>query len=522
MTESPQFDRRHDLDPRRSPWVNLLAGLAIGLLLGLLIGWVFWPVSWTNAAPGDLSAEAQAGYVSAVADAYVSARNVPARALAEQRLQFFGDEAAQAQAIDDARLWYSENQPDEWRVRTSNLNELASALELAPFMDPLTGEGPPAEEAAQALVTAAADATATADVSAGEGAVDVTAVAAQGEPVGSDPGWISWLLVTFTALLLIAGGLYMLRRLYAIGRQQGMVAEADGGRGDWSNDAFDASDHAGDAPEMEGSAPPRNPAHGQESRAAGTYTVYDGAYDGPYDGFEDDEEGYGFDEEADDIPTAGTSQISLAPGREQAVPASSAAVPPVDDPDAAFADEEDDAQRSTAESRTIAPGEPVPMPRHPDAGTAVQSRSPRADSGRLLDRFTAHYQFGVPDYDEAFNVRDGDHSTIIGACGMGVNIKDGILQDNPENVVALDIWLFDKVNPSKPITKTLVLVPRSAAGRDSSGSTNTLVAQPGARVQLEASHLILDCLVEQVTVSDLPDGRGIFRDVQVAMAVSRR
>lgn len=511
MAESPQSDWRRELDPRRSPWVSLLAGLLFGLLLGLLIGWVLWPVSWTNAAPGDLSADARADYLSAVADAYVSGRNLPARELARQRLRYFGDETAQAGAIAAARLWYGENQPDEWRVRTSNLNELASALGLATLMDPAT---PAADEADQGGVPGEGAASVSA-TPAGGGAPDITAVPDRGEPVGSEPGWLAWFLVTLTALVLIAGGLYMLRRLYETGRASpGELAGTESASGAWTGEddsgALDSGSlYAGVERELEARVQESKERQVGESGAGVTFA-------------DDDVDEYGFEDEADDIPTAGTLPVSFQSDAVPAAPGSSEPFPAVDDADAAFVPDSQDESMSTAESRSVMPGDPVAMPHHPAVGETQQGASRRADSGRLLDRFTAHYQFGIPDYDQAFNIREGDSSNIIGACGMGVNIKGGILRDNPENVVALDVWLFDKVNPSKPITETVVLVPRSPAEHDQTVNGNALVAEPGTRFQLEAGHLVMTCTIEQVSISDHPDSDGIFRDVKVAMAVARR
>src|SRR5688572_23901287 len=74
--------------PRPTSASYLYAGIGalLGLILGLLIAWLIWPVQWTNAWPGDLSQEARAQYLAAVAESYVYYGDAPALDVARNRL----------------------------------------------------------------------------------------------------------------------------------------------------------------------------------------------------------------------------------------------------------------------------------------------------------------------------------------------------------------------------------------------------------------------------------------------------
>src|SRR3972149_4068337 len=77
---------------------NLYAALAVAFVLGLaiglpMLGWWLWPVQWTNAAPGDLTATYQREYVQLVADSYALNQNAE---LAKSRLGYLGDKAPAA------------------------------------------------------------------------------------------------------------------------------------------------------------------------------------------------------------------------------------------------------------------------------------------------------------------------------------------------------------------------------------------------------------------------------------------
>ncbi|MCB0131467.1 MAG: hypothetical protein KDD78_11480, partial [Caldilineaceae bacterium] len=164
----------------------------------------------------------------------------------------------------------------------------------------------------------------------------------------------------------------------------------------------------------------------------------------------------------------------------------------------------------------------------PDPGRTMREVAPSAprSRGRALATFTAHYVLGIPEYDESFNILDADATSYIGECGMGYNTKNGILQNNPENVIALDVWLFDKTDEKQLETKTRVLISQHVLdnhlervfGDPENPDKRPIVAVEERQFALEGSNLVLDCTIERVGHS----ADGIFQDVVVEMVVSRK
>jgi hypothetical protein len=143
----------------------------LGLILGLFIGWVVWPLDERGAGVEDLAPELQARYLSAVADAYVATQD-SATALA--RLADFSNPE---QALVDAIRYHQLSGAPNSAIRQLNLRALATAV----------GAG---ESVAQALQA------------------DAPPGLASPSPLLREPavGWLSWLLVLLTAILLIVGG----------------------------------------------------------------------------------------------------------------------------------------------------------------------------------------------------------------------------------------------------------------------------------------------------------------------------
>jgi hypothetical protein len=219
----------------------------------------------------------------------------------------------------------------------------------------------------------------------------------------------------------------------------------------------------------------------------------------------------------------------------------------VDAEDYGFADEPDEAEeasRRTPSASTVEEGgfeadpwdeEPADEPAPPAprmAGTAVTPPA-AAIAGAAqppveLGRFTAHYRIGMRDYEESQNIRAAS-GPYIGEYGMGVNMKNGILQNNPEQVMALDVWLFDKVDPTKLMSQTRVLLAEyvfdngmeDAFPREKPDDLEPIIAETGQRFQLLGNKLLLDCEVVEATCVPSGPAKGIFESVQVSMTVFR-
>ena len=96
--------------------------------LGLIFAWVIWPVQWTDAWPADLSQEARAQYLAAVAEAYVYYGDAQAAEVARNRLFNLNEDLPAA--IADAQPFFIDNPQANSRVYISNLGQLAQALNI--------------------------------------------------------------------------------------------------------------------------------------------------------------------------------------------------------------------------------------------------------------------------------------------------------------------------------------------------------------------------------------------------------
>jgi hypothetical protein len=141
LTDRIQDELRIPQAQRRPLWTGVIIGLVIGVLIGwFVLGWGLFPVSYQGQAYANhLNDEAQADYLSAVADAYAARRDDAALALAQYRLRAFIGEEILTESIHEAQTYILELQskmsdPVLTRdvlganMRLENLNVLAGAL----------------------------------------------------------------------------------------------------------------------------------------------------------------------------------------------------------------------------------------------------------------------------------------------------------------------------------------------------------------------------------------------------------
>ena len=437
----------------------LIVGALLGLLLGLFIAWVVWPIQWTNAWPPDLSEEAQADYIAAVADAFVASRSDDAAELAYQRLSSFGD-AMQAE-LAAAALYFENHPSSDSALRINNIQDLAVAIQPEPTPAPTT------EVPATAY-------PATADEPAAEPIDSVT-------PSDStdSSNWLQTALWLLAAFVLIVGGIMVLR---AVTRTQPAPASVndDDYEDDDEIDEFDEFDQAefdrdesdidiGDPAGPEATSTSEEKSAGKpaaasteratvdwreraevdaEALAAAALTaqviadnpsisVRSGTAGAALDSaFLDDQEDYGFGPETD-LPTGGGSSTTVVVDVE---------------PEPAFAaSESEEASASGAEDAAI------------EATAAAVAGANLLTPGRELGRYTAIYYPMSDEYEEAFRIEDSAGGAYVGDCGMGVNMKHGFVQHNPEQVAALDVWLVDLVEEANMSFHSQTLVSQYGA-----------------------------------------------------------
>jgi hypothetical protein len=173
---------------QRSELAKRAALALLGLVIGLFIGWVVWPVERDAGTIESLRPDLKAQYLSAVADAYVASggQNVESTLA---RLSGLSDPDI---AIAEAIGYFQERDNADSAVHQINLRTLATAVQAD-------------ESVVRSLQESSED----------------------GAPLGLEEpeiGWLNWLLVALTAVLLTAGGLWIAMQLLRQRGQQPLPA----------------------------------------------------------------------------------------------------------------------------------------------------------------------------------------------------------------------------------------------------------------------------------------------------------
>jgi hypothetical protein len=515
----------------------LIVGAVLGLLLGLFIAWVVWPVQWSNAWPPDLSDQAKADYIAAVADAYVAARSDDAASIAYQRLSSFGDEMEIE--LVAAETYFQDNPTSDSALRINNIQELAASMQPAPTPEPPT-DAPEADVSEDA-----------------NGASEDEDAQEQVTPVEPDDSsnWLQLALWLLAAFLLIAGGIWVLRAV--IGPQSKTSSPEDYDEDDideFTDEELDSlhHDHASDA----------------VVGAAATTAIFDDAAADEPQIEDEDSEVVGTEEDMAVSASAQASQIPAAvpvdTGDEHpsiAVRAGTAGAASdstyYEDQDGYGFGPETDLPEGGGSTTVIVDteldsppvGAPVNSKAGPDETIQPESKSTTDDalksaflaSGREISRFTAIYYPMLDEYEEAFRIIDVDTNvdggSYIGDCGMGVNMKYGFVQHNPEQVTALDVWLIDLVQEGAISFHSQTLVSKHGAANmpgDKTGdseSDEAEDAQPaitlesakaGDRFQIVGENLLVDGEVVSVSYMTSGTAEGVFQGLEVSLVVSHK
>lgn len=296
------------------------------------------------------------------------------------------------------------------------------------------------------------------------------------KPAAETPSWLTWTLSFLGIIILVGGGIYLISKLAQ--RRTRVAPHETEETGDEFDDDFGV-DRYGPSGVPQGSAQRTASRTGYGVQAA------------------DD---YGFTMEPDDADLYSTGATIQET---------------VEEPDEEYYDEEEfDGAGSGPVAAQIAPS----------------GKTARQASGRVLDTFIAHYQAGVIDFDQSFKIVDPETNRYVGECGMGVNVKNGILQDDPENVIALDVWLYDQKMEKSLGNRTRVLLSEYAIDRnlepafmrERPNDPPPVVAQPGVSFQLKGQSLVLDCEVVEAGYATSSRDAGIFQSIKVEMTVRSR
>jgi hypothetical protein len=572
---------------RQSVLPFLAIGAVIGLIIGLLIGWVFWPVEWTGASLRDLNTAEKAEYISAVADAFVIYDSPEAAEVAQRRLAPL-DDGNLDQAFQDALRYFGESQFRDRAFRDSNIRRLAVGLNMSP---------PTIAVAPQELATTSVDALP---------ATPASSLIATPPPTeaSSRLGWIGWVLWFLTALLLLAGGIYILNKaglpdFQSLFKSRSPVTDEIDEFNETTTPQYRRQpaitptatqaepgvDYFFDQEEEEW-PPTTQRAAGQPRRSESqpsTLDIYrrptpdvygtrdDIVDDDTEDEFDDDDfddEGFqsgnvesdadtnnasfsqeAFDEEEDEEEAqswrpAGRSYTMDVANEEDASPGANLAAHAI--PPTAAPDRRDQAQNPQVTRRqplaeedqeqlSRSLSQPTPPLSRPSSRRSRTQGGEQATPGararaKVIDQHIFHYQAGMAEYDESRPIVDPQSGKYIGEFGMGASSKNAVAQIGPDQLVALEVWLFDKSDERNLGNQTRILLSEYAVDhnleqmflKERQDNPRPFTAQPGVHFQLESQNLLLDCTIIDVEYSTNNAVKGIYQQITVDMTVQQK
>ncbi len=156
-----------------------------------------------------------------------------------------------------------------------------------------------------------------------------------------------------------------------------------------------------------------------------------------------------------------------------------------------------------------------------------------ARTRRKVLEYTAQYKRGERvEYEENQHIFVDDDGTgtmgrNVGECGLGVNFKNGILLNNPHDVIALDVWLLDKVKTEMLTSVKRILISEyviernleEVIQREIHSDGEPLVPQPGLEFELQGANLSLTCRVQEASYVQDGEQPGVFNTLAMQMTV---
>lgn len=195
-------------------------------------------------------------------------------------------------------------------------------------------------------------------------------------------------------------------------------------------------------------------------------------------------------------------------------------------------DEEDEEEDEVDDTPQRAAPPVVPLARHREPAPAVSAAPTSTPRSRykILDQHTLQYRVGMPEYDELKAILDPATNKYIGEFGMGVSTKNALAQTAPDQVVALEVWLFDKSDEQNMGQQTRILLSEYAVDhnleqlflKERQDNPRPFTAQSGVHFQLESQNLLLDCVLIEVKYAQSGPAKGIFQSVKVEMTVQQK
>ncbi|MCS6825887.1 MAG: hypothetical protein NZ553_04655 [Caldilinea sp.] len=148
---------------------------------------------------------------------------------------------------------------------------------------------------------------------------------------------------------------------------------------------------------------------------------------------------------------------------------------------------------------------------------------PRMERYPTIDELEVKYVAGSQQLDWARNIPSpqGDH--YLGEYGVGVSERHGLLNNDPDQVVAMEVYIFDKSDDKNLSTVGRIILSEYAdthlrkyfeREKDRLGP---IVAQPNTVLQLETRQFLLLCKIVDVAYRD-----GIFERLEMKLELKKK
>ena len=214
------------------------------------------------------------------------------------------------------------------------------------------------------------------------------------------------------------------------------------------------------------------------------------------------------------------SDLDATTGSEPAAATTNAAGLPDDRPASAAAASAASQSQPAPYASNSTPSKPSGADTAWRPGAAAVAKTVGDGTPVKIGEFVAAYHMGEPDYDEAFDIKDGA-SQYVGQCGLGLTNPVGRSNDQ---AAALQVWLWDTNDPD---TKVLVLMSegayRDTGLRDQLAGEHTAVSVRGhSEFQLETYNLLLSGTVENVEYADQDPANEIFAELVVRLRTYKK
>jgi hypothetical protein len=148
----------------------------------------------------------------------------------------------------------------------------------------------------------------------------------------------------------------------------------------------------------------------------------------------------------------------------------------------------------------------------------------RVERYPTIDHFEARFTAGMDHFDWTRNIPGPQEDVYLGEYGIGVSDRHGMLNNDPDQVVAIEVYIFDKSDEKNLVNVSRVVLSEYAdtnlrrhfeREKDRLGP---IVAQPKTTLQLEARQFILLCTINEVRYTP----EGIFERVNMDLELKKK